>query len=101
MSAVRARGPCNRPKAYPIRFRLENSEGGLPVRNILAIGLAAVLLIPAFAARAGASPEAGGRSQWASDMSAAKKKGTVKRKAAPKEQYLRAVPSTPPAGAKR
>ena len=71
------------------------------MRIILAIGLAAVLLIPAFAARAGASPEAGGQSEWASDMSAAKKKGTVKRKAAPKEQYLRAVPSTPPAGAKR
>ena len=70
------------------------------MRTIMAIGLAAVLLIPAFVTRAGATQEVGKQTEWTSDVSAAKKK-SAKPKAAPKEQYLRAVPSTPPPGAKQ
>lgn len=71
------------------------------MRTIMAIGLAAVLLIPAFVTRAGAIQEVGTQTAQASDASAAKKKKGAKPKAAPNEQYLRAVPSTPPAGAKQ
>ena len=71
------------------------------MRTIMAIGLAAVLLTSAFVTRAGATQDAGRQPAWASDVSAAKKKKGAKPKAAPKEQYLRAVPSTPPPGAKQ
>jgi hypothetical protein len=71
------------------------------MRLMIAIGVAAALLIPAAATSAGASPVPALHDDWTSDVSAAKKKKVVKRKPAPKEQYLRAVPSAPPPGTKQ
>jgi hypothetical protein len=102
MSAVRAfRGLAIGRKLILFACGLKTAKEGFLVRTIMAIGLAAVLLIPAFTAGAGATQEVGKRTEWTSDVSAAKKNKGVKRKAAPKEQYLRAVPSTPPPGAKQ
>ena len=71
------------------------------MRIILAIALAAVLLVPPFVVRASAAADSGLRTEVASDVSAARKKKPAKRTTAPKEQYMRAVPSTPPPGAKQ
>lgn len=71
------------------------------MRLMIAVGLAAALLVPAAATSAGASPAGVLPNDWASDVSAAKKKKAAKRKPAPKEQYLRAVPSAPPPGTKQ
>jgi hypothetical protein len=69
------------------------------MRLIIVIGFAAVLLIPAPGApSAGTAP--GLASQQNGDMSSAKKTRKAK-KAVKKEEYLRAVPSTPPAGSKQ
>jgi hypothetical protein len=68
------------------------------VRLVIIIGLAAILSAPAAnAAISGTAP--GLASQQNADLSAAKKKR--KAKPAKKEEYLRAVPSTPPPGAKQ
>jgi hypothetical protein len=76
------------------------------MRLIIAMAFAFALLMPTTdrshaAATAGLATPAPSLQPLASDdMSSAKKK-RVKRKAAKQEQYLRAVPSTPPAGAKQ
>jgi hypothetical protein len=75
------------------------------MRFIVAAAFAVALLMPisdrshAAAVTAAASAPAA-QSLASDDVSAAKRK-RAKRKAAKQEQYLRAVPSTPPAGAKR
>jgi hypothetical protein len=75
------------------------------MRFIVATAFAAALLMPlsdrshAAAATTAASVPAA-QSLASDDLSAAKRK-RVKRKAAKQEQYLRAVPSTPPAGAQK
>jgi hypothetical protein len=67
---------------------------------VISFGLAVALIIPAVGAHA-AGPSPIGQHDRVSDVSAAKKKGIAKRKPAEKVQYLRAVPSTPPPGAKQ
>ena len=70
------------------------------MRLIIVIGFAAVLLIPAPGApSAGTAP--GLASQQDREMSSAKKTRMAKKKAVKKEEYLRAVPSTPPPGSKQ
>ena len=62
---------------------------------IVVIGVAAVLLLPAPGApSAGTAP--GLASPQNGDMSSAKKPRKAKKKAVKKEEYLRAVPTTPP-----
>ena len=63
-----------------------------------------IVIAAALTMSAGPTPAAGSEpgplvQKQSSDLSAAKKK--PKKKAAPKEQYLRAVPSAPPPGAKK
>ena len=73
------------------------------MRMMGAIGFAALLLVPASAApRADRAPIVSVQPDAASDISAVhrKKVKTVKRKPVKQEQYLRAVPSTPPPGTK-
>jgi hypothetical protein len=70
------------------------------VRSITIVAVAAILVVPAAGpSRAGGAP--GLASPEASLEVSSAKKQKVKKKAAAKEQYLRAVPSTPPAGAKQ
>jgi hypothetical protein len=69
------------------------------MRLIVSFGLA-VALIPAVGADA-ADTSPNGQYDWVSDVSAAKKKRIAKRQPAEKVQYLRAVPTTPPPGAKQ
>jgi hypothetical protein len=70
------------------------------VRFMIAMAFAALLLIPAGAAsRAGSAPMLTAYLHGSFDVSSAKRK-KAKRKAVKKEQYLRAVPSTPPPGTK-
>ena len=75
------------------------------MRLVVATAFAAALVMPisdrshaAATTTAALGPAA--QSLASDDLSAAKRK-RVKRKAAKQEQYLRAVPSTPPAGAKQ
>jgi hypothetical protein len=75
------------------------------MRFVVVIATAAVLTIangplssPAAAGRAGFSQDVSKDGAW--EASAARKKAR-KKKAAPKEQYLRAVPSAPPPGTKK
>jgi hypothetical protein len=66
---------------------------------MISIAVAAVLLIPAsLKANAGSAPALTSQPEGSVDVSSAKKKKP--RKAAKQEQYLRAVPSTPPPGTK-
>ena len=65
------------------------------MRFIVATAFAVALLLPT----SDRSQAAGFMTLASDDLSAAKKK-SVKRKAAKQEQYLRAVPSTPPPGTK-
>jgi hypothetical protein len=69
------------------------------MRIIMVVGLAGLLMIPGAyaAARSGSAVQA----ERPSDLSGARKKKRTAKKSAPKEQYLRAVPSTPPAGTKK
>jgi hypothetical protein len=68
------------------------------MRFALMIAVATALAWPAGAApAAGAEPAGVVPTSW-SEVSAKKK---AKKKAAPKEQYLRAVPSAPPPGSKK
>jgi hypothetical protein len=69
------------------------------MRFALVVAAAAALIVPAGTAP-GAGMEGSALQQGWSDASAAKQK-KPKKKAAPKEQYLRAVPSTPPPGTKK
>jgi hypothetical protein len=70
------------------------------MRFMIAAAFAALLLIPTqTASRAGDAPELSARPDAAFDFSSAKKKKKA-RKAPKKEEYLRAVPSGAPAGAK-
>ena len=69
------------------------------MRFALMIATATVLLVPIGMATSVGTELSGVAQTQASDVSAAKKK--AKRKAAPKEQYLRAVPSEPPRGTKK
>jgi hypothetical protein len=69
------------------------------MRLIVSFGLAAVLIISVVDAHA-VGPLPLGHHDWVSDVSAARKQRIAKRKPAEKVQYLRAVPSTPPPGAK-
>ena len=75
------------------------------MRFMIAIVFAAIVLIPASApVQAAGAPALSGAAQpsMASELSSTHRKGhKPKRKAAKKEEYLRAVPSTPPAGAKQ
>jgi hypothetical protein len=69
------------------------------MRFALMIAIAAVLLVPIGMATSVGTELSGADQPPASDLSAARKK--AKKKAPPKEQYLRAVPSAPPAGSKK
>jgi hypothetical protein len=70
------------------------------MRFMIAVAFAALLLIPTqTASRAGDAPEVSARADAGLDLSSAKKKKKTK-KAPKKEEYLRAVPSGAPAGAK-
>jgi hypothetical protein len=64
-----------------------------------ALVIAAALALPAGVVPALGFETAGLAPQAGSEVSAAKKK--AKKKPAPKEQYLRAVPSGPPPGTKK
>jgi hypothetical protein len=79
------------------------------MRFIIATAFAVALLMPTSGRSPGAMRASAGtpaasapaiQTLVSDDMSAAKKK-RLKQKAAKQEQYLRAVPSTPPAGAKQ
>jgi len=70
------------------------------VRFIVIVACAAILLIPTAGPSRAGSASGLANTGTAVDLSSAKRK-RVKKKAAAKEQYLRAVPSTPPAGAKQ
>jgi hypothetical protein len=70
------------------------------MRCMIAVAFAALLLVPTQAASwAGSAPEVSARADGALDLSSARKKKKG-RKAPKKEEYLRAVPSAPPAGSK-
>lgn len=70
------------------------------MRCMIAVAFAALLLIPTQAASwAGSAPEVSARADGALDLSSARKKKKA-RKAAKKKEYMRAVPSAPPAGSK-
>jgi hypothetical protein len=72
------------------------------VRLIVALAFASILLIPAGTPAGAGSTSIFSVHQDASDVSTAgKKKKKPKRKAPKKEEYLRAAPSEPPAGAKK
>jgi hypothetical protein len=89
-----------RPRVYLKRPWSETSAGDTPMRFMIAVALAALLLLPTQTTSwAGAAPELSARADGALDLSSARKKKKA-RKAAKKEEYLRAVPSAPPAGGK-
>jgi hypothetical protein len=68
------------------------------MRMTVAMGFALLLLVPASAApQADRTPIVSVQPDAASDVSAVRRK-KVKRKPVKQEQYLRAVPSTPPPG---
>ena len=70
------------------------------MRIMAAMGFAILLLVPASAApRADRSAVVSVRPDGTSDLSAVRRK-KAKRKPVKQEQYLRAVPSTPPPGTK-
>jgi hypothetical protein len=69
------------------------------MRFMIAAAFAALLLVPVQTGWAGGAPELSARADAGLDLSSAKKKKTTK-KAPKKEEYLRAVPSGAPAGAK-
>ena len=69
------------------------------MRVALVVVTAAALTIPAGTAPGAGIDGSALLKEW-SDVSTAKKK-QGKKKAAPKEQYLRAVPSAPPSGTKK
>jgi hypothetical protein len=70
------------------------------MRFMIAAACAAILLIPTQTpSRAGIGPELSVRADAAFDFFSASKRKKA-RKAPKKEEYLRAVPSTPPGGAK-
>ena len=69
------------------------------MRFIVIVACAALLLIPTAGSSRAGSASGLANTGTAVDLSSAKKKRV--KKAAAKEQYLRAVPSTPPAGAKQ
>jgi hypothetical protein len=70
------------------------------MRSMIAAACAAILLIPTQTlSRVGTAPEPSVRADGAFDFSSASKRKKA-RKAPKKEEYLRAVPSTPPGGAK-
>jgi hypothetical protein len=70
------------------------------MRFMIAVAFAALLLLPTQTASwAGGAPELSTSTDRALELSSAKKKKKA-RKPAKKEEYLRAVPSTPPPGAK-
>ena len=73
------------------------------MRFMIAMAFAAVVLIPiGTPAQAAGAPQLTTRQGGASDLSSAHtRKHKPKKKAAKKEEYLRAVPSTPPAGSKQ
>src|SRR5262245_5165940 len=84
-------------KVYPIAARTGTRRP--LVRFMIAIAFAAIVLIPASApVQAAGAPELSAVSDLSSSHT---KKHKPKRKAAKKEEYLRDVPSTPPAGAKQ
>jgi hypothetical protein len=68
---------------------------------MIATAIAALLLVPTGAAsRADSTPAVTAQPDQSFDLSSARRK-KAKRKAVKQEQYLRAVPSTPPAGSKK
>jgi hypothetical protein len=70
------------------------------MRFMIAAACASLLLMAAqTTSRAGTVPEISVRADGALDFSSASKKRKA-RKPSKKEEYLRAVPSTPPGGAK-
>ena len=70
------------------------------MRMMVAMGFAILLLVPASAApRTDRSAVVSVQPDGASDLSAARRK-KAKPKPVKQEQYLRAVPSTPPPGTK-
>jgi len=71
------------------------------MRLMLAVAFAALLLIPAGGpVVAGDAPALVAARDGALELSSARKKKAKKAPKKEKEQYLRAVPSTPPAGAR-
>ena len=69
------------------------------MRMVVAMGFAVLLLVPAKAAPLDRAPIVSVQPDAASDLSAVRRKN-AKRKPVRQEQYLRAVPSTPPPGTK-
>ena len=70
------------------------------MRFLLAIAFVTLLLIPTSGPSSAAPVSGLALMDGPLDLSAAKKKHKGERKAGKKEEYLRAVPSTPPAGTK-
>jgi hypothetical protein len=71
------------------------------VRLIVVVAVSAFLWVPASAPTSAAGAPGYEARQHTSDVSAAKKKKKAKKTAPKQEQYLRAVPSEPPPGARR